>query len=423
MLQADRTMTGRTLHTAAILLPMTDAADDGGVRRRRDVPVLRDAGVLLDADGTIVEIGPIAGITSGFDVRVDHALLVPGLLNCHVHLIDAGRSSIVPGGQGLNAWVRGLLAARGAEEGAVDLDAAVLATLAEMRAAGTVAVGEVANSYTTLAPIARSGMRCRFIHELLAFPRERALPAIASATELADAEHWPPNVAHTLAAHAPYSVSPELMRAIVEWTGARGLNFHQHLAEDPAERELYERGSGPWREFLERVGAWEPSWEGTERSPVEFYDTIGLLNERFVAVHLANATSGELALLAGRGARAILSPASNLHITGLLPDLETIVRVGMRFAFGTDGRGSNASVDVIDEARLLFERFPDLRPGAFLRALTADAAAILQFPDLGALRPGTAPGLLAVAIGDVTDDLTRLEAQILTAPASRRALL
>ncbi|MDB5035213.1 MAG: Cytosine deaminase-like protein [Chlorobi bacterium] len=378
------------------------------------------AGVIVDDSGRIVAAGPRSTLDSHYDDRRDHQVLMPGVLNCHVHLTDAGEDTPVPGGAGLNAWVRKLLSQRSGEpRGGTGLNESVAEVLERMRRAGTVAVGEVVNNYETFGAIARSGMHCRFIHELISFRRDRVDATIAWAEEARKNVEWPATMAHTLGAHAPYSVSPELMRRIAGLTRDRNVNIYQHLAEDPDERLLYESTSGPWRNFLEQIGAWEPEWTPAGCSPIEYYDRMGILDDHFVAVHLADATADELAMLGARGVRAILSPVSNLHITGLLPKLDAIVGNGIRFALGTDGRGSNPGIDVFDEARVLLERWPDLPAGIFLDALTTEGAAILGFDDLGAIAPGNVPGLVAVQIERITDDIRSLEQQIILSPIRR----
>lgn len=385
-----------------------------------------DGGVIVDERGTVIEVGTCDALSGSFDARHDYQVILPGVLNCHVHLTDARRAEPLPGGAGLNRWVRELITVRNAEkkiDEEENLIAAVADTLDRMRDAGTVAVGEVANNLLTLDPIARSAIRCRFIHELIGFRRERAHEIMRRAIEDRDSVDWPENAHHTFGAHAPYSVAPELFRMIVEHTEEKGLFFHQHLAEDPDERLLYEQGDGVWREYLCEIGAWDETWRPQGAHPVEFYDRLGVLNDRFIAVHLADATVEEVELLARRGVRAILSPSSNLHITGKLPKLDAITASGMRFAFGTDGRGSNASIDVFSEAQILLERWSDLRPGIFLEGLTTSGAEILQFDDLGAIRPGARPGLLALHVEHAGDDLRSLERQIVMSSPEQRRLL
>jgi len=398
-------MSFRTLHTAEMLLPMGGAGP------------LADAAVVVDDRGVVLEVAELRMLRSPYDRRCDHQIVMPGVVNCHTHLTDARRTEPVPGGEGFIRWASGLLSGRDAET--ADLSSAVADLLGRMHALGTVAVGEVANNFDTLEGIARSGMRCRFIHELIGLRRDRAEPIMAHALEAEQGVTWPENVSYALGAHAPYSVSPELMLLIAERSRRRGMFFYEHLAEDPDERTFYTTGGGPWPEFLRKVGSWEPSWSAPGISPIEFYDTLGLLDEHFVAVHLTDAGDDELALLAARRASAILSPSSNLHITGRLPRFREIAGSGMRFAFGTDGRGSNRSIDVFDEARIMLHAADDLPPGIILEALTSSGAAILGFDDLGAIRPGARPGLIAVEIDGAGDDLRGMERSIISSPISR----
>lgn len=382
---------------------------------------VRDGAVVVDDRGEILEIGRTSELAGRADERHDHALLMPGVLNCHVHLTDAPVETPVPGGDGLNRWVRRLMETRrGAGHASEDFEPAVERVIARMTSGGTVALGEVCNDYRTFDPIARSGIRCRFIHELIGFVRARAQDRIALARVESDADDWPDEVAYTVGAHAPYSVSPELMELIARRDRELGTFLYQHLAEDPDERELYLSGTGPWRDYLEMVGAWEPEWTPPGCNVIDYYDRLGLIDSSYVGVHLTDATDDELALLARRGARAILCPGSNLHITGSLPRFETIWRTGLRFGLGTDGRGSDPSIDVFDEARILHERWLDHPAGLLLRALTVDGAGILGFDDLGALRPGTRPGLVVVDIDPDVDDLAVVEDRILAAHARRR---
>ncbi len=383
---------------------------------------LLDAGVVVSEDGMVVEVVH-QDRSGGYDACYSHQILMPGVLNCHVHLTDAARQELVPGGEGLNRWVQRLISSRREGAGPEEIGTAALRTLLEMKRSGTVAIGEVANTFGTLDAIGRSGMRCRFIHELIGFPGERAEEILAAAETAARAVEFPAMVDPVVGAHAPFSVSPTLMLRIAERSRQRDNFLYQHLAEDPDERLLYKTGGGPWRTMLESIGAWDASWTPPGIAPISYYDQLGILDERFVAVHLADATAEEITLLAARGARAILSPYSNIHITGTLPPFEAIVGSGMRFALGTDGRGSNPSVDVFSEARILLEQWPDLKPGILLQALTVSGADILRFPELGRLRPGMRPGLLAVELDAASPDVGMLERQIILYPRERRAVI
>lgn len=400
---------GTTLHTAEFLIQPGESN-----------PLQADAGLLCDSAGIILAIGQAHELRSKSDVTVHHQILMPGVVNCHAHLTDAGIAKPVGGGEGLVRWVQGLLASRGTAQPEEIFQQQVRAVLRQMMERGTVAVGEVANNFRTIPAIAETGIRCRFMHELLGFPENRAHQVMLATLTGQQRAELPSTISYTLAAHAPYSVSPPLMKLIQQKNAQQGTFTFQHLAEDPDERLLYQEAAGPWREFLERIGGWEPTWEAFGVPPIEFYDRMGLIDGNFVGVHLADATEREIALMASRGARAILSPASNLHITGKFPDVMAMVRHGLQFGFGTDGRGSNPSIDIFDEAAMVLERFPDLPAGTLLKALTVHGAEILQFGDLGKLTVGQASPLLSVAVNGSPNDLRGVEQAVVMDAVGRQ---
>ncbi|MGE3801143.1 MAG: amidohydrolase family protein [Candidatus Kapaibacterium sp.] len=399
-------MPTRILHTAEVLYSP-------------DEEVLRtNQGLLVDESGKVLAIAPTSQLLGEADERHDHQLLMPGVLNAHIHLTDAGRKSLVPGGEGLVAWVKNLMRARDDNRTEEEREADILQTLEEMIHQGTVAVGEVVNHSRTVKPIVDSGIHCRLIHELIGFSEERAEEKITSAESLYADVEWSEQLRHALGVHAPYSVSFALMKRIESWSRERGSYVYQHLAEDPAERDLYERGEGEWVQALKEIGSWDEKFQPPGISPIAYYDARGFLSERFVAVHLTDARPEEIRLLASRGVKVILSPTSNLHITGLLPPVRQIVEEGMTLALGTDGRGSNPSMDVFDEARLLYQHFPDLPAGTLLRALTSGGAEVLGFSELGRLRVGTRPGLVSAESRGGTINPERLEDSIFNADTS-----
>lgn len=380
---------GKTLYRAEILYDPGRDPGDGG----ESDPIRSDWGLLIDDAGHLLESAPAAEL-SGRGDRVIHAPLVtPGLINAHVHLTDAGRTETVSGGEGLVPWVRNLLRARAVAEPGEG----VTRVLQEMLEGGTMAIGEVSNDLETLDPIDASGITARFIYELIGTRAAEAEQSIERFRQAVGAAKRAA-VRFSPAIHAPYSVSLPLIDAIVAEARRRRVPTYIHLAEDPAERELYRSGEGEWRGFLEEIGMWDPEFVPPGEDPIDWFDRRGYLDHRFVAVHLTDAIDPEIELLAARGAQAILSPTSNLHIADRLPPYRTIVRSGLRFALGTDGRGSNPSMNVLDEARLLADAFPEESSSRLLRALIPDGASILGFPELVRLLPGRRIPLLLHSI-------------------------
>jgi cytosine/adenosine deaminase-related metal-dependent hydrolase len=401
-----------------------------------DATLARDMDVVVDEAGVVVEVARRGTTRTPVALHRDVQVLLPGVINAHTHLTDAEIETPVPGGDGLNAWVRRLLAERLSRPAPSEATGqgeprndngpkqsvsipAVADVIRRMRDGGTAAVGEVCNGTATLESLLQSGMRARYVQEMLAFPEHAAESSLAKSLDVEQGARWNDTVRPTLGVHAPYSVSPKLALALRDHNRSRGRITYEHLAEDPAERELYETGTGPWRDYLDELGAWDPSWRPPGMSPIAYYESIGLLGPDFAAVHLADATADEIALVARRGVRVILSPISNWHIGRRVPPLEEIVRNGIPFALGTDGRGSNWSIDVFDEARELATRFEWLDGMVLLRALTTNGAATLGFDDMGRIAPGMRPAPMTAEIASLDGNPSEIVRRIILEPISR----
>jgi cytosine/adenosine deaminase-related metal-dependent hydrolase len=182
---------------------------------------------------------------------------------------------------------------------------------------------------------------------------------------------------------------------------ARGRRVSIHLAEHAAERRALEHGDGPVADWIAtrlKLSKTEQAWP--MEGPILFADRLGLLDANFVLVHLTDARPEELAKVARVGASVVLCPRSNLFIETKLPPLLSMRSAGIEPGLGTDSLASNASLDVLAEARALADRFPDVSPRELVQMATWNGARALGKTDLGRIVPGSSPGLFAIA-GDL----------------------
>jgi cytosine/adenosine deaminase-related metal-dependent hydrolase len=91
-----------------------------------------------------------------------------------------------------------------------------------------------------------------------------------------------------------------------------------------------------------------------------------------------------------------LCPRSNLHIEGKLPPLLAIREAGIDAALGTDSLASNASLDVLADAKALADRFPNVPSWELVRMATWHGARALGLPSHGRITEGARPGLVAI---------------------------
>jgi cytosine/adenosine deaminase-related metal-dependent hydrolase len=170
-----------------------------------------------------------------------------------------------------------------------------------------------------------------------------------------------------------------------------------HLAEHAAERRALEAGDGPmvdWLTSRTRGAAAQFPWP--KMGPIAFADSLGALGPHVLSVHVTDASEAELRVMRERNASVVLCPRSNLYIDLRLPPLTAVLAAGLQPALGTDSLASNASLDVLAEARALHDRFPTVPSELLVRMATWNGACALHRPDLGRIVKGSRPGIVAV---------------------------
>jgi aminodeoxyfutalosine deaminase len=374
-----------------------------------DADVLRDAAVVVDERGTVIDVGPAGEVLprhQGAAVERVHGVVLPGLVNAHTHIELSALRGQVPGGAGFVPWVEQMIGVRAEAQPEEDSDA-IEHAVAELEAFGTVAVGEVSNSLSAVRPLARRGFVGRVFHEVFGVEREPLERRMASLpTVLAErVGAWPTaELAYTPTPHTLYTTHPDVVRKLARDARERGERISLHLAEHAAERSFLERGEGPipaWYESRLKLRRDLLEWPG--KSPIALADDLGALGPHTIGVHLTDARAEELELVVRRGAPVVFCPRSNLFIETRLPPLLAARAAGLLPGLGTDSLASNASLDVLAEARALADRFSTVPARDLLRMATWEGARALGRDDVGRIARGARPGLIAID-GEPGDD-------------------
>jgi 5-methylthioadenosine/S-adenosylhomocysteine deaminase len=87
-------------------------------------------------------------------------------------------------------------------------------------------------------------------------------------------------------------------------------------------------------------------------TPVEYLDSLGLINERAMLAHCVHLTDHDREIIAARGAYIAHNPVSNMKLCSGLFDFESAVKAGCKVAIGTDGTSSNNNLSMLDEMKI-----------------------------------------------------------------------
>ncbi|HEY6003891.1 MAG TPA: amidohydrolase family protein [Anaeromyxobacter sp.] len=347
---------------------------------------IRDGAVALDGD-TVVDVGPRQEVEArrGKSERRDGVLL-PALVNAHLHLELSFMAGAVAGGDGLPAWIELFISAR-ARARTQDPGPAMIMAAEDLVRFGVAAVGDISNTLASIGPLAQAGLAGTVFHEVFGPTPRRFLEALDAAKVMRSlAPEPPPGLRIVTSPHAIYSTPHpnvvELLRA-----GPGSI----HLAEDPAERSFVSTGTGGFGHLVARMGGRARDLVPKGRSAVAV--VAPELRPHHLAVHCVDLDEDDVALLRASGATVVLCPRSNGYIGGKLPRLDLLLESGIPLAVGTDSLASAPSLAPLADLATLRGAFPDI-PASRILPLAWNGPAVAA-PHVGTLAPGLAPGVLA----------------------------
>jgi len=390
----------KTRYHAAWVVPITSAPIRHGW-------VEVDGGMITGVGGGSTQARPATGIR---EVQLPSTVVLPGLVNAHTHLELSRFRGAVPPAATMPSWARQMMAGQAAERPLRDEDT-VREAVAELRRAGTVLVGDIANTSASMDPLAASSLEAVVFREVLGFNATCDEAQAMVAQLWADVERRSgTRIRLALAAHAPYSVAPSLFRAVsravVEASSGALLPMSVHLAESREEIEFLETGAGDWRAILEERGRWAPDWSPPGTGPVEYLDQLGWLVSSTLVVHGVHLTRSELNCMASAGVTLVTCPRSNQWTGAGVPPVADFYASGVRIAVGTDSLASVPDLNLFAELSELRRLAPDIPAKVLLESATRSGAMALGFgSELGAIEPFRRAVLIAVTLPGPVDDV------------------
>jgi cytosine/adenosine deaminase-related metal-dependent hydrolase len=371
-------------------------------------PPMRDAWIAVDM-GRVAALSRRGPTDGSREVDLGDVVVLPGLVNAHTHLeLSYLREEIPPASQFVS-WVQRLIQTRRThpDPKAPEILDAIDRAVAESVAYGTAIVGDISNTLVTFDPLTKSELAAVVFYELIRFKTDDPQGVVEKARADLDALVPTQRVRASLAAHAPYSVAPLVLRAIrkdVERDPFAPCSIH--LSESVEEMEFIREGGGPWRALLEQLGSWDPSWIPPGGTPVEFLDAAGFLDARVLAVHGVQMTLSDLSRLAALGTTVVTCPRSNGHTGAGAPPLVDFYASGVPVAVGTDSLASAPDLNVFAELATMHALAPSVPAAALIESATLTGARALGFDgDYGTIEPGKVARLLTVALPSASIDV------------------
>jgi 5-methylthioadenosine/S-adenosylhomocysteine deaminase len=344
-------------------------------------------------DGQIAEIGPQVTPAVGDEVLdAGGGALVPPLVNGHTHAamtLFRGYGDDLP----LMRWLQEKIWPVEKRLEPEDVYWGARLACVEMIRTGTARFWDTYwHPGATARAVADSGLRA-----VIGLPLIDAMPGPAGLREAAmesldEVGGYGPMALPSLTPHAIYTAGSESLAWIAERRRDLGVPLQIHLSETEQEVEDCLREHG-------------------ER-PAQYLDRLGLLGERTLLAHGVWLDRSELELIAERGATVVSNPVANqkLAVGGVFP-YPAAREAGVAVGIGTDGAGSNNSLDLLADAKAfaLIQKHAAGDAAAVDARETWEVATGARAPLLGAGRLSAGqpadflllrPGAYELALGD-----------------------
>lgn len=322
-------------------------------------------------------------------IHLPGQVLLPGFINVHTHAamtLLRGLADDLP----LMVWLQEhIWPAEGRFVAPDFVQAGTRLAIAEMLRSGTTCFNDMYFFSSEAAQVASDmGMRMVQGHVIIDFPTtytRNAEDALRVAAEKIAAAPRSPLLRHSIAPHAPYTVSDAPLREAAQLAQERGLLLHMHVHET----------AGEVRDAVAR----------DDRRPLRRLHDLGLLGEDFLAIHMTQLDASDLAICKETGLRIGHCPESNLKLGSGIAPIATLLEQGQIIGLGTDGAASNNDLDMLGELRTaaLLAKGRDGDPTALpaqqaLHLATLGAAQALGWQDeIGSLEVGKSADCIAVS--------------------------
>jgi 5-methylthioadenosine/S-adenosylhomocysteine deaminase len=340
------------------------------------------SGALAVTGDAIVAVGLEAEIKKEYTAKetVDckGKILMPGLVDAHTHVPMTLLRGIADDLR-LDVWLQGYMwpvEREFASREFVHLGTSI--ACAELIRSGVTTFNDMYFYEDEVAKAtAQAGMRAVCGQSILKFPTPDAKSYDDSMEQARDyIQRWKdhPLIVPSIAPHAPYTCTDDILRATSELAQEFDVPLHIHLSETLLEVENMRNENG--------------------MPVIPYVKKQGLLEAKVIAAHCVHIDAGEIRTLHHAGAGVSHNPSSNLKLASGFAHVTKMLDVGLNVGIGTDGPASNNDLDMFEEVRL----------AAFIaKAVTNDPTSL---PASQALLMGTRLGAQALHIGHLTGSLT-----------------
>jgi len=342
---------------------------------------LYEPGAVAVQGDSILAVGPEVELKKAFPAKeiVDCGgkVLLPGLVNAHTHVPMTLLRGLADDLR-LDVWLLGYMMP--VEREFVSPDFVRLGTqlaCVELIRSGVTCFADMYYFEEDVArATAEAGLRAVCSQTVMKFPTPDAgffEESLAAAREFIQRWKGHPLIEPSVAPHAPYTCTEEILRLTAALAVEFDVPLHTHLAETALEVENNRDEHG--------------------MPVIPYVKKQNLFEAKVLAAHCVHIDEGEIKTLLHHKAGVAHNPSSNLKLASGFAPVTKMLEAGLNVGIGTDGPASNNDLDMFEEVRL----------AAFLAKATSNDPTALPAPT--AMAMATRLGARALHLGHLIGSL------------------
>ena len=305
----------------------------------KDFHVYENGAVGIVGD-SIVAVGEQTSIEKSFTansvIDCGRKVLMPGIINAHTHLpmnLLRGLADDLR----LDVWLLGYMMPVEREFVSPDFVklGTSLACIESIRSGVTCITDMYYFEDNVAQAVADSGIRGVCSQTVLKFPTPDAQSyedALSYATRFIQKWKDHPLIVPSIAAHAPYTCTDEILQSVTNIAVKYDIPLHIHIAETAQEVENSIRDHGT--------------------TVVPYLEKLSVFDAKVIAAHCVHLDESELFTLQKFNVGIAHNPTSNLKLASGVAPIDRMLSIGLNIGVGTDGAASNNDLDMFEEIRL-----------------------------------------------------------------------
>jgi len=348
---------------------------------------IKNGVIEINNNGVIIDIMNPAEDNINWDgITKYEGIICPGFVNTHCHLELSYLKGKISEKTQLTGFIKELVSIREDFNEKERLHAITLAE-EEMIENGIVAVGDISNGDSTFNQKALSNINYHTFIEVFGTNTNVADNAMQHAQNL---KYIYPNSNVSIVPHAPYSMSPTLVKKVVE-TKEGIITIHNQETED--ENLMFEKAEGEILKVMQNFAPEMLEFNATGKSSLQSYLPNYFGVKKMLLVHNTFTQKGDIEFARNSPIDTYwcFCPNANEYIEGTQPNYNLFL--DEKCTIGTDSYASNWSLSILDELKTIVRKDKSISLEKLIEWATYNGARFLGFSHLGSIEKGKAPGL------------------------------